>query len=227
MRGVWLLTLLAVSAMAHAAPGDEEAATCRNGVFANSPAGFALAKVAVPRLYLLDDSDGCPSKGEAACRQRAYVVKGDVVVLAQRRDGFACAFYPNKVGGSAGWVAQESVQPLPSAAEPTPQAWNGRWHDGDNGLQLTANGDGSVTVNGDAYWPSANPDPEERPGGPNVGAVTARGYPEGNRVEVSEDDCNVRLQLLGDLLVVADNLQCGGANVSFGGVYRRGAAARR
>lgn len=174
MHRAWLLGLLAVSSLAHAAPGDEDAATCRNGLFANSPAGFALAKVAVPRLYLLDDSDGCPGRGEVACRRRAYVVKGDVVVLAQRRGGFACAFYPNKVGGSAGWVAQESVQPLPSAAAPTPQAWNGRWHDGDNQLQLTANGDGSVTVNGDAYWPSANPDPEQRPGGPNIGAVTAR-----------------------------------------------------
>jgi hypothetical protein len=227
MQRAWLLALLALSAAAHAAPNDEEAATCRNGAFARSPARFALAQVAVPRLYLLDDSNGCPGKGEAACRQRAYVVKGDVLVLAQHRGGYACAFYPNKVGGSAGWVAQSSVQPLPSAAEARSEAWNGQWHDGDNQLQLTANGDGTVTVNGDAYWPSANPDPEQAPGGPNIGAVTARGFPEGNRVEVNDEDCKVRLQLLGDLLVVADNLQCGGHNVSFSGVYRRDRAARR
>lgn len=222
MRKTWLLTLLAVPALACAAP-DEDAAMCRNGSFPMSTAGFSRAKVAVPRLYLLNDDDGCPAKGEPACRQRAYVVKGDVVVLAQRREGFACALYPNKVGGSAGWVAQASVQPWPSAAQPTPQAWNGNWHDGDNALQLTANGDGSVTVNGDAYWPSANPDPEQVPGGPHTGSVTARGYPGGNRVEVSENECKVRLQLLGDLLVVADNQDCGGANVSFNGVYRRAA----
>lgn len=226
MRKTWLLTLLAVPAMARAAP-DDDAAMCRNGSFPMSTAGFSLAKVAVPRLYLLNDDDGCPAKGDAACRQRAYVVKDDTVVLAQRQGGYVCAFYPNKVGGSAGWVAQASVQPLPSATGPTPQTWNGRWHDGDNQLQLTANGDGTVTVNGDAYWPSANPDPEQVPGGPHTGSVTARGYPDGNRVEVSEDQCKVRLQLLGDLLVVADNQDCGGANVSFNGVYRRAAAARR
>ncbi|QNH10665.1 hypothetical protein [Xanthomonas sp. SI] len=227
MHRAWLLPLLAVPALAHAAPDDADADTCRVSVFTDSQAGFALAKVAVPRLYLLDGSDGCPDKGETACRQHAYVVRGDVLVLAQRRDGFACAFYPNKAGDSTGWVAQASVQPLPSAAQPTPQAWNGHWHDGDNELQLTANGDGSVTVTGDAYWPSANPDPEQVPGGPHIGAVAARGYPDGNRIEVSEDECTVRLQLLGDLLVVADNLQCGGAKVSFGGVYWRERAAQR
>ncbi|KQQ78352.1 hypothetical protein ASF73_05785 [Xanthomonas sp. Leaf131] len=227
MHGFWLAALLLVSAAADAAPGDDEATTCRNGLFTSSTAGFSIAKVAVPRLYLLNDSDGCPDKGDAACRRGTYVVKGDALVLAQRHGAYVCALYPSKGAGSAGWVAQASLQPLPSASTPTSQAWNGRWHNGDNQLQLTANGDGSVTVNGDAYWPSANPTPEQVPGGPHFGAVTARGTPEGNRVDVNEDDCNVRLQLLGDLLVVADNLQCGGANVSFGGVYRREPAARR
>jgi len=223
MHKTWLLALLAVPALAHAAP-DEDTAMCRNGGFPMSTAGFSLAKVAVPRLYLLNDDDGCPAKGEAACRQRAYVVKDDTVILAQRQGGFVCAFYPNKVGGSAGWVAASSVQPLPATAAPKPQAWVGQWHDGDNELQLIANGDGTITANGDAYWPSANPTPEERPGGPNLGAVTARGFPEGNRLELSQDDCKVRLQLVGDLLVASDNLECGGANVSFNGVYRRKAA---
>ena len=34
------------------------------------------------------------------------------------------------------------------------------------------------------------------------------------------------MQLLGDLLVVADNQECGGMNVSFSGVYRRAVAPR-
>ncbi|MCC8627124.1 hypothetical protein [Xanthomonas vesicatoria] len=221
MHKAWFLVLLAVSAGAHAGPSDDDAAVCRNGMFTSSPSAFSLAKVVVPRLYLLNDSDGCPHKGDAECRQRSYVVKGDVVVLAQRRNDYACAFYPNKVGGSAGWVAERSLQPVVSPAIPPTRAWDGNWHDGDNTLQLTANGDGSISVNGDAYWPSANPSPEQVPGGPHIGAVTARSMPDGNRLDISEDDCTVRLHLLGDMLIVADNLQCGGANVSFGGVYRR------
>ncbi|MEE7545901.1 hypothetical protein HF319_01525 [Xanthomonas sp. Kuri4-1] len=226
MHRIALLGLLAVVAPAHAAPSDDEAAICRNGLFTSSPAGFALARVAVPRLHLLGDSDGCPGKGEAACRQGPYVVQGDTVVLAQRRGGYACAFYPNKVGGSAGWVAEASLRPLPVTDKPALGAWIGHWRDGDNGLQLIANGDGSVTVNGDAYWPSASPSLEDAPGGPHLGSVTARDYVQGNRLEVSEHACQVRMQLLGDLLLVSDNLQCGGMNVSFGGVYRRAAAPR-
>jgi len=36
-----------------------------------------------------------------------------------------------------------------------------------------------------------------------------------------EDTCTVHAQLLGDVLIVADNSECGGMNVRFNGVYRR------
>lgn len=36
-----------------------------------------------------------------------------------------------------------------------------------------------------------------------------------------EIDCQVTLQLVGKLLVVGDNLHCGGANVSFSGIYQK------
>ncbi|PPT93699.1 hypothetical protein XaraCFBP7407_17200 [Xanthomonas arboricola pv. arracaciae] len=220
MHKAWMLALLGVSPLVHAAPADDDA-TCRNGLFTSAPVAFSLGKVIPPRLYLLKDTDGCPDTGGAACQGRAYVVKNDIVLTAQRRNAYVCVLYPNKGGGNAGWVAQSSLQMQPSAATPTAQAWNGHWHDGDNTLQLTTNADGSITVNGDAYWPSAFPDPEQTPGGPHTGSVTARGYPEGNRVEVNEDMCKVRLQLLGDMLLADDNLECGGMNVSFGGVYRK------
>ncbi len=113
-------------------------------------------------------------RGEAACQGRAYVFKNDTVLTAQRRNAYVCVLYPNKGGGSAGWVAQSNLRMQPSAAAPTPQAWNGHWHDGDNTLQLPPNADGSITVNGDAYWPSAFPEPEQTPGGPHTGSVTAR-----------------------------------------------------
>ena len=187
MHGVALLALLSVAASVHAAP-DEDADTCRNGLFTSSPTRFSLAQVAVPRLYLLDDLDGCPGKGEKACRQRAYVVQSDTVVLAQHRAGYVCAFYPNNVGGSAGWVSEASLRPSPVVTAPPPHAWNGHWRgDGDNRLQLTANGDGHITVNGQAYWPSANPGDASY--GPHVGSVSARGLAQGNRLEVSGDGC--------------------------------------
>ena len=130
-----------------------------------------------PRLYLLGDMDGCPAKGEPACRQRSYVVNGDTVVTGRDLGAYRCAFFPNRVGGSAGWVDRSKLQPLPVAV-PSLQDWAGNWKDGDNGLRITVQG-GQLHVEGDAYWPSANPTPEQRPYGPNMGQVEARAAPRG------------------------------------------------
>ncbi|MNI57350.1 hypothetical protein D3C73_1124050 [compost metagenome] len=81
--------------------------------------------------------------------------------------------------------------------------------------------DGQLHVEGDAYWPSANPTPAQRPGGPNIGAVSAQAVPRGAQVDFVEDTCTVHAQLLGDVLIAADNSECGGMNVRFNGVYRR------
>ncbi|HEL3807788.1 TPA: hypothetical protein UMT99_003956, partial [Stenotrophomonas maltophilia] len=40
-------------------------------------------------------------------------------------------------------------------------------------------------------------------------------------VEFVEDTCKVRVHSLGEVLIVADNSECGGMNVRFNGVYRR------
>ena len=113
---------------------------CRNGAFPSQQSRFALARVVdAPRLYLLGDMEGCPAKGEPACRQRSYVVNGDTVVTGRDLGRYRCAFFPNKVGGSAGWVDRSKLQPLPVAV-PTLQDWTGHWKDGDNGLRITVQG---------------------------------------------------------------------------------------
>jgi hypothetical protein len=50
--------------------------------------------------------------------------------------------------------------------------------------------------------------------------------PDGNVLKIGENDtdefaCKVTMRLIDEFLVVIDNLKCGGANVSFSGVYRR------
>ena len=218
LRSLFLLATL--SPLAALASDLTDGGSCRNGAFPSEQSGFALAKVVgTPRLYLLGDMDGCPAKGEPACRQRSYVVSGDTVVTGRDLGGYRCAFFPNKVGGSAGWVDRSKLQALPVPA-PTLQAWSGDWKDSDNGLQIRVR-DGQLHVQGDAYWPSANPTLAERPGGPNIGAVSAQAVPRGARVDFVEDTCTVHAQLLGDVLIVADNSECGGMNVRFNGVYRR------
>jgi hypothetical protein len=39
--------------------------------------------------------------------------------------------------------------------------------------------------------------------------------------ETDEYECKVSIRKVGKYLVVADNMQCGGANVSFSGVYQK------
>ena len=85
-----LAALLPASAFAS---GIADGGACRNGAFPSQQSRFALARVVdAPRLYLLGDMEGCPAKGEPACRQRSYVVNGDTVVTGRdlgRRPGAA------------------------------------------------------------------------------------------------------------------------------------------
>ncbi|MBH1460560.1 hypothetical protein N7676_11505 [Stenotrophomonas sp. GD03993] len=218
LRSLILLATLSPFAAITSDLADE--GSCRNGAFPSEQSGFALAKVVgAPRLYLLGDMDGCPAKGEPACRQRSYVVSGDTLVTGRDLGSYRCAFFPNKVGGSAGWVDRSKLQALP-VRTPSLQDWVGDWKDGDNGLRISVQG-GQLHVQGDAYWPSANPTPEQRPYGPNIGQVDARATPRGADVEFVEDTCRVRVHSLGEVLIVADNSECGGMNVRFNGVYRR------
>jgi hypothetical protein len=218
LGGVFSLTLLAATA----AHGQAPDMSCSNGGFPAEKA-IGLAKViGADRLVFLKDSDGCPSEA-ASCRQRAYVVGGDELLTGRGAGAYVCAFFPSRGGGSAGWVRRARLAPLPVDASPPPSAWAGHWADGDDTISLTVKG-GALVADGNAYWPSAHPSPAQFPGGPNLGDLSGTARPTGNRVVFADSDpqaCSATLSLVGGLLVVSDNGACGGANVSFGGVYRR------
>ena len=191
--------------------------TCRNGSFPTNNTIFGLAKVAgSARLAFLSDMDGCPN-ASARCRTRSYVVTGDTVLTGRTRGPFICAFFPNKGGGTAGWVETARLARTPVSARPPAAAWTGRWSaEGNPALRIALTG-GRLLVQGEAYWPSADTD---RPGGSHTGEVSGPLTISGNVAR--EPQCNIRFTLLGDLLVGSDpDMQCGGANVSFSEVYRR------
>jgi hypothetical protein len=200
-----------------------DAPECRNGSFPLQQAVFRLAKViGAPRTYLRSDIPPCPDDS-AACRERAYVVPGDAVIAGAASGVFVCVLFPDNHGGSAGYVRQAEIAALPPATDPKLAAWAGTWHDGDNSIALRVKG-GALSASGNAYWPSANPSPKIRPGGPNLGDMSGTATPQGNSVvfgDDSPDECRVRLTLLPPFLLAADNRNCGGMNVSFTGVYRR------
>lgn len=133
--------------------------------------------------------------------------------------GLACVLDPGHLGQPAGWLPQARVQmPLPGRVPPL-AAWTGKWRKGDDTAVLTAGRDGRLSVHGRGYWPGRGIFPM------NTGELLGTARPEGNRVTFSDEDptlCVAKLELLGPgLLAANDNGRCGGANVSFGGVYRR------
>ncbi|WP_322051702.1 hypothetical protein [Paraburkholderia bannensis] len=219
-----LALLLPLPLLAHA-QSDEQ--MCRNGLFPRENTTFSLARVTgTGKLHFLDDLSGCPEKGGSACEQRAYVLPGDTLLVSKRRNGFRCAFYPNKGGGSAGWVTDDRIEEIAVDQAPALRQWTGTWMDGDNKIVLGMRGK-ALHATGEAYWPSKQPS-AHFPGGPNLGDLEAVATPAQNTVKFvegsgdsSSDVCRVSASLVGAWLVVGDNQMCGGENVSFSGVYRR------
>jgi hypothetical protein len=212
--------VLAILALAGPVMAQEDDGTCRNGLFPEAPGPFRAARVSgTDRLYLLEDMHGCPNE-TPACRQRTYVLARDMVLIGRAKGAYVCAFFPNRGGGSAGWVRRDRVDPLPPEPTTAPAAWTGAWKDGDNTIDLKAKGT-TLVASGDAYWPSANPPLSLRPGGPNVGEFGGTSRPIGGIATFKEDDCIVKLERVGPWLLASDNKMCGGNNVSFTGVYGR------
>ena len=219
LAGMFFLLALMGAAAARAQAPDT---ICANGEFP-SEATIGQAKVAgAGRLYFLNGGDGCPSEA-ATCRQRAYVVGGDMVLTGRTLGAYTCAFYPNRVDGSAGWVETARLTAQPIIAAPALTAWAGHWVDGDDKITLTVK-KGLLSADGDAWWPSAHPPASQYPGGPNEGELSGDAAPKANRVVFTDNDpngCTATLTLAGELLLVADNGGCGGMNVTFSGVYTR------
>jgi hypothetical protein len=214
--GIALLWLLSGSAYAVDAP------QCRNGSFPAQEVKFGLARViGGPRTYLRSDTGPCPNDA-VACRSHAYVVPGDMVLTGITTGAYACVLFPGTPGGSSGYVRRDEIMPeqLPSVIPLT--AWKGTWRDGDNTIVLRIH-DAGLAVSGEAYWPSAHPSRKFRTGGPNVGDLSGTATPSDNTIVVGDDPlgCRATLKLLPPYLMVLDNKNCGGMNVSFTGVYRR------
>jgi Ca-activated chloride channel homolog len=124
-----------------------------------------------------------------------FGVERDHVLTAQKKGGYVCALYPSPGGGAAGWVEQVRLRSIPVEGGPKLSDWTRVWVDGDNQIRLTREGDAPV-VHGDAYWPSAHPSLEERPGGPHIGEVNAAATPTGNQIVFKDEPCRVSATLV-------------------------------
>jgi len=215
LKTIAIAGLLGCAAMPAAALAQDT--TCRNGLFTKGD-GFRQAQVTAKRAFFHEDTSGCPQEG--TCRTRSYVIEGDSLVIGRSMGGFVCACVPNEAGGTAGWIEASRLRILPTDSAPPLSRWEGGWSDGASADVTIRTGNGRATITGEAFWPAR---PEENAWiSIHIGEVDGRIAITGNRATYADDNlCELELTLLADFLLIADNRRCGGANVTFSGVYMR------
>jgi hypothetical protein len=175
---------------------------------------------------------GCPN-ASAACATRAFVVGGDAVVVSATAGDYACATFTGP-----GLPRAQLGAPPPEAPVNASTAWAGTWQSGDEQtITIRPKPDGRIVIKGDATWGGHDPERVKR-GAVNAGNLSAEvsiadgvaaftddgdGATKPFDLKLSDDSgvCRVKLWRLGPYLVAADNLGCGGMNVTFTGVYRK------
>lgn len=216
-----LLVMCGAAARASAQDdGGNPANLCRNGAFTEDAAEFRTARVTGrrgSRVHFSGDDEGCPGPAEK-CRQKAYLIPGDEVLVSRAFGDWVCAWYqPARGAESVGWLPADRLAVSEPPARPPLAAWLGEWGFYDNSLRLgRGRGPGALRVAGDASWVGVNP------GNVHVGEVSGEATPAGNALTVGDEDgCRLTLRLVGAYLLASDNKRCGGLNVTFDGVYRR------
>lgn len=217
-----LLMLMCVFAASSSAQNvvTNPANWCRNGLFPSEGTEFKLAQVTGikgARIHFFSDADGCPDN-KAKCVMRSYLITGDQVLISKRYGPWICSWYqPRKGDEIVSWLPAESLDiSSEQGARPVFERWIGLWKYYDQSLNIRRdNKAGVLSVKGDAIWRGLGDNV-------HVGSVGGSAQPQGNELILVDGECRVSLRLVGDYIVASDNSQCGGANVRFDGVYRRG-----
>lgn len=190
---------------------------CRGGHFPSRASDFSVFKVngdSKARAYFYGDDGDCPNGAD--CRKKAYVIGGDEILSAGTYGDFVCAWYqPAKGPPTVGWIRMDDVRPV--YGEDGPPSWTGQWEGQGNDIAIEVIGAGRLSVKGNAFWKGVGDNI-------HIGEVDDAGTPVGNVLKLGgedEYDCRVKLTRVGKYLVVSDNKNCGGVNVSFDGVYLR------
>ena len=233
------LTLIALAALLLAPPAfaydANDPANCV-GVEWDDVRPLVMAQVtARPRVNFVkspydDDfkADACPA-ASPACRRKSYLVTGDLVLAARTRGEFTCVSFPSLPGKrpiwSNGWLPTSALKPLAPTAEPARSDWLGNWDQPYAGIEIREGGlGGRLRIEGIAAVKGARE--------VHTGAINAEVMPDKDSITFLEDGwlpsetkcdsgCRVRMHRVGPWLLVEDNGDCGGAGVTFNGIYRR------
>lgn len=196
---------------------------CRNGFFPRESENYSLATVKGKkgeRVFFYDDGEkDCPNGKN--CRRKSYLIPNDEVIVSRKFAGFVCAwFQPKKGAETVGWIALEKLEFTEMVQSGGKEAWTGTWSYYDNEIKIAATDKPDVyKITGNAFWKGLGDNI-------HIGELDDDAKFVDGKLKYGADDadeyaCKVTLRLVDKFLIVADNLNCGGVNVSFSGVYKK------
>lgn len=206
------------------------------GVEWDDASPLAVAKIITqPRINFVKsphDDEGkatsCPAMSEA-CRKKSYLLGDDLVLMGKTMGEFTCVSYQSPRAKAqiwtTGWLPRAALTAVAPMTAPAMSDWIGSWEHPGGGLVIRKTAGNSLRIEGDQVLPAGR---ELR-----NGSLGATAEPKGGIIAFVDDgstpferpnagdECRVRLQRIGAWLLVQDNNDCGGAGVSFTGLYHR------
>jgi hypothetical protein len=235
-KGLFADPMFRATPPASASNGSYDPNDVRNciGVEWHEKHPLALAKVtASPRVNFVkspyDDefkAATCPAATDA-CRKKSYLIPDDLVLVGKTQGNFTCVAYQQPAAKrpslTKGWLPSTALTPVAPATSTSVSDWIGNWEHPHGGIEIKPGGiGGRLQIEGFALVPTARDF--------HNGAISAQVMPAKDSIAfmndgwipfetVCEDACKVRMQRIGPYLLVEDNGGCGGAGVSFTGLY--------
>jgi len=144
---------------------------------------------------------------------------GDAMVVYRVDGDWTCGYLLQRDGAGPGWAKSRDIREIRADPAPPLNAWSGAWVNGYGRIVVAAsNPPGKLHLEGTAEW-------HGKGDVVHTGSFSGDAAPDGNHVHIAEggaDSCAVDLTLIGKYMVGDDNNKCGGMNVRFWGVWKRG-----
>ncbi len=219
---VFILLLLLSSFAAFAQLEGNPENFCRNGFFPRESEDYSIGKIKGKkgeRIYFYGDDENCPNGKN--CRLKSYLIPNDKVIVSRKFSNFACAWYqPKKGAETVGWISLDKLEFINMVQSIRKEAWTGTWKFYDSEINIAATNEENIyKVTGNAFWKGLGDNIHigELDG---IAKIVETDLKYGEE-ETDEFACKVKLRLIDKFMIVSDNLNCGGMNVTFSGVYRR------
>jgi hypothetical protein len=218
--------ILAVSGLlAAGAASAEDKLTCNSISSDKDLSDISLGVVSGRKVNFLAngyEKAGCPSV-DPSCKKPAFVRARDKVVFDTdiAAGGYVCAVFVDRRGNETdGWLPAADVKPV--TVKPR---WIGHWKwYSASEIDIRRKTGDTAAVSGSAVHGEGG---AETSGGIEaiidlrqaVQGFALQGDKQVAYEQAGKYDCAVIMKQLGRYLFVSDNKNCGGANVSFSGVY--------